>query len=378
MLKWAGGLQRRVRPLEALRACECSHKSGRPGPGARHQIRARTRIAAVALCCTFVVFGFQAEGRAETFTNAAERCAQNLVDNLNPFICPSFLLEAGVTQFSDAHSFADATLLDVQTTVNTTQPGQVAALSALVADAIGQFEDLSGLRAYVDAGTDEGGLFVEAGAFRNGSQVLYTEQRVSHPIILSATSSESSASGFSTAKFTPMFDAKAYWDPNRSGSCKCADGIAVWNVYRASPQFHQAFDFYAIGLWSSVTPRNGKTFKRLLQQIYPKENPEIVEADPLIHRTDNDGGSLTVGVSLGAQSGAPGGGGSFSISRTWNYSRHVILGRVFSSELQQLDSVSTNKNGDSYSRSTTGASTWKVPKKRAAKWGAGAAVYYID
>lgn len=341
----------------------------------------RKRLGILGLICSLMLVGMQTNAAAETFTNAAEMCAGWLVGHpTQTSFCTQVFGFAAATQLNQSVDAAQGALLDAQTTVETTDATKVQAVSALISEALGQVEQLTQLRVYFDLGADDGGAFVEAGVFNNGSQVVYTERRVGSclPTCIVSQSSESSPSGFSTSKFTWVFDAKAYWDPDREGSCGCANGIAVWNLYRASPQFHSAFDFYALGMWSSVSPQSGFRFKRLLQQIKPYTNPEIIEASPRELNEYGDAGSLTVGVDLGAQTGSPGGAASFSISRTWNYSKGIVGGRVASSELHEADWATTSKSGETLSKSTTGATTWKVPKKKAAKWGAAAAVHYVD
>jgi hypothetical protein len=342
------------------------------------------RGLATSIVATLLVASTQTIAHAETASDALETC---VVDAGDVNSCATHLGDAASTEADRATRAITNTLLDVQFLAETTGPGAVGAVSALVSDAVGQFEDLTGLRAYVDGGVEQGGVWVEGGAFLNGEKIVYTEQRVrvrnqclSQPTscFLLSSPSETKAGGFSTAKFEWVLNAQAYWDPDDTASCGCADGKAVWNLYRASPQFHDAFDFYSMGMWSSVSPVGGARFKQLVQEVGPKEHPEIVEADPLFWREDGNGGSVTIAASLSGQSNAPQGGGSFSISRTWNFSKDVAAGRVLSSDLHQVGSASKNERGDTVTRSTTGATTWKVPKKRAPKWHAAAGVYYTQ
>lgn len=160
-----------------------------------------------------------------------------------------------------------------------------------------------------------------------------------------------------------------YHNPNdSSGGPGKVDGRINYNFYRTTGKPRQEWDFFATSMAYSVTPINGHRLKEMVSHISPRGDLEPVDADPLAVNKFGSAGSWSLGASLmgEAKMGNYGGGGSFSIGRTWNYPEGYGGGGQLSSGEHYAMWKTGSGSGSTYAKSTAGVETWKRPTGGAA------------
>jgi hypothetical protein len=156
-------------------------------------------------------------------------------------------------------------------------------------------------------------------------------------------------------------DIEMWWDPNGNGK-GAADGGAYSNLYRATRQDNPSWRFWATSQAHSLTPINGWKLKKM-QGVISSEQLQRVEMSPLSTSKFGSNGTISVGVTLG---GEKGGGTSFSVGRTWNISEGTAGGAMVKGG--HLTIFEAQGGGTTWTKSTEGAETWKIPPGDSFQW----------
>lgn len=246
-------------------------------------------------------------------------------------------------------------------------------IEPLLGEAFAQVERLTGLKLWYEVGS---GPSVGAGA-EYGSTHVY--QRVEMPNAacvpplcwpVFAAGRSSDTGGDSISKFQWNNSVIGVWDPDRESSPN-SEGRAAWNLYAATEQPRIEFDFWATSQKASVRAVNGKKLEGVLQWIGPanENTEELIDWSPGEISEYGDAGSLTLGASLSTE--RVGNGASFSIGRTWNFSKGQVGGHASHAGDHILAWWKTSSS-TSNPRSTNGVETWKTPAGADVSWILGA------
>lgn len=243
-------------------------------------------------------------------------------------------------------------------------------LEVVAGEVLAQVERLTGLRAWYDVGS---GPSASVGVAYNGIymyETVYVDPDCLPPFCWPVTGYSRDSGGDSVSKFAWNNNAIRTWDPDTQ-ECRCADGRAVWNLYRATEQPRIEFEFFATSQKSSVRARNGKKLEGVLQWIGPfeEDSEELVDWDPISIDEYGDAGSLSLGASLSTE--RVGSGASFSIGRTWNFSKGQVGGTASHAGDHILGWWETS-GSTAFARGVQGVETWKVPTETDASWLIGA------
>lgn len=245
-------------------------------------------------------------------------------------------------------------------------------LDAIVGETFAQVERLTGLKAWVEYGTNGASVFVGAGA-RYGSTSVY--ERVSTPKAgcvpplcwpVFAAGQTSDTSGDSVSNLVWNNSAIRVWNPN--DETPYADGRAVWSLYTTSSKPRLDYDFWATSQKASVAPANGKQLEGVIQAIASADdyNPELIDWDPISVNSYGSAGTASLGASLGAE--RFGASASFSIGRTWNFSEGSVGGSATHDGIHWA-TWWKGGGGSTYSaRGVNAVETWKTPTDTKAKW----------
>lgn len=184
--------------------------------------------------------------------------------------------------------------------------------------------------------------------------VLEVSTTGSHP----ATMATTSGGDDSITQFEWRNTVNMYNNPdNESGGPDKVSGLAAYHYYVQSYKFSEAWNFSASSQLYSASPVNNCKIKTVTSTVEPRRSTELSDWEPTYVEEYGSAGSRSVTAGLSGEKG----GGSFSISRSWNVPQGIAGGYPTDDSRHFVVWKSPSKNGDRNTKSATGVETWKTP-----------------